>query len=271
MKSLHIGLNAVDPRSYGAAFELTACEADAVDMRALAQSRGSEANTLLTEQATCDAVLQAMKGAAADLVPGDLYFLTYSGHGGQVPDLDGDEDDFLDETWCLFDSQLRDDDINTGLASFAEGVRILILSDSCHSGSVSRGVARRRDANLVSSGPGKSKRLPLASTVREFENHENQYRNRNGLPPSAVGATGALISGCQDDQESKDGDVNGAFTGAFLSVWDGGTFSGDHRKLHEAVALTLRNQHFVQVPNLRTLSKDDGAYNEFLAQSPLTV
>ena len=149
VRSLHIGLNTVDPASYGAPFELIACEADARDMRRIAEARGSTAEVLLTAEATCDAVLEAIASASSELEAGDLFFLTYSGHGGQVQDVDGDEeDDQLDETWCLFDTQLRDDDINTALASFAEGVRILMLSDSCHSGTVSRGIALERDQKL---------------------------------------------------------------------------------------------------------------------------
>ena len=116
---------------------------------ALRRPGGPRPKFLLTEKATCDAVLKAIATASSDLESGDLFFLTYSGHGGQVQDVDGDEkDDQLDETWCLFDSQLRDDDINTALASFAEGVRILMLSDSCHSGTVSRGIALERDQKL---------------------------------------------------------------------------------------------------------------------------
>ena len=118
VKSLHIGLNAVDPASYGAPFELKACEADARDMRRIAKAQGSEAKVLLTADATCAAVLKAIASASTKLESGDMFFLTYSGHGGQVQDVDGDErDDQLDETWCLFDTQLRDDDINTALAS----------------------------------------------------------------------------------------------------------------------------------------------------------
>ena len=36
--------------------------------------------------------------------------MSYSGHGGQTPDLNGDEPDRKDETWCLHDGQLIDDD-----------------------------------------------------------------------------------------------------------------------------------------------------------------
>jgi len=39
--------------------------------------------------------------AAKALAAGDLFFMTYSGHGGQVPDVSGDEPDKKDETWCF--------------------------------------------------------------------------------------------------------------------------------------------------------------------------
>jgi hypothetical protein len=34
---------------------------------------------------------------AAELLPGDIFLLTYSGHGGQLPDLNNDEPDNIDE------------------------------------------------------------------------------------------------------------------------------------------------------------------------------
>lgn len=67
-----------------------------------------------------------------------LYVLCHSGHGGQVMDVTGDEEDQLDETWCLYDGQLIDDELYLELSKFAEGVRILVLSDSCHSGTMTR-------------------------------------------------------------------------------------------------------------------------------------
>ena len=92
-----------------------------------------------------------------------------------MQDVDGDEqDDQLDETWCLFDSLLRDDDINIALASLAEGVRILMLSHSCHSchscrsGTVSRGIAVDRDEELATAST--AKRLALDAAKRESRN-----------------------------------------------------------------------------------------------------
>src|SRR4051794_732714 len=105
--SLHLGLNFVDPDHYdGWNGELFACEADANDMTALAKSRGFKTHTLLREKVTAKAVKDAILNASKKLKSGDIFFLTYSGHGGQVPDTNGDEgrfgdaDDRKDETWC---------------------------------------------------------------------------------------------------------------------------------------------------------------------------
>ena len=85
--SLHIGLNAVDPKEYsGWDGQLTACEFDANDMQALAKAQGfSKVTKRLTKKATRNRVLADIKAAAAKLKPNDIFFLTYSGHGGQVP------------------------------------------------------------------------------------------------------------------------------------------------------------------------------------------
>jgi metacaspase-1 len=46
--------------------------------------------------------------------------------------------DKKDETWCLYDGELIDDELYNELGGFAAGVRVLVLSDGCHSGSVVR-------------------------------------------------------------------------------------------------------------------------------------
>ena len=137
--SLHIGLNAVDPVHYaGWSGPLNACEADASDLGALAAAQGFATSTLLTVEATREAVTSAFAHAAAALEPGDIFLITYSGHGGQLPDRNGDEPDLVDETWCLYDGEIVDDELNALYRAFRAGVRIVVLSDSCHSGSVTK-------------------------------------------------------------------------------------------------------------------------------------
>ena len=43
--------------------------------------------------------------------------MTYSGHGGQIEDVSGEEEDKKDETWCLYDGELIDDEVSLELAA----------------------------------------------------------------------------------------------------------------------------------------------------------
>lgn len=286
--SLHIGLNLVDPKHYGGwSGPLAACEFDANDMAALAKSAGMAASKLLTRAATRKAVLGAIRKAAKALKRGDLFFLSYSGHGGQVADASGDEPDKQDETWCLYDAQLIDDELYFELSKFAAGVRILVLSDSCHSGTVTR-------ARPEPPPPGTRARLmPADVALRVYETHRAFYDRLQAdvaqvagkasiADPDAVLATLAvqggrvqsiarrlkaaviLISGCQDNQVALDGDHNGAFTGQLRRIWNGGKFDGTHAQFHARI---VAGMPATQTPNLFLL----GPAAAFVAQRPFSV
>jgi hypothetical protein len=140
--ALAIGLNKVDPAHYdGWDGALDGCEPDAEVMFAIAQQQGLEAEKLLTADATHDKLLARLGKYAEELKSGDLLVVSYSGHGGTLPDENGDEQeltpgDLLDETWVLYDGQLLDDELAGAWSKFKSGVRILLFSDSCHSGTV---------------------------------------------------------------------------------------------------------------------------------------
>ncbi len=137
--ALAIGLNRVNPAYYdGWSGELTGCEPDASDMEEIEKSQGFNTTRLFTSSATRPAVLNELSSLAERMQKGDLLIVSYSGHGGQVPDQNNDEPDYLDETWCLYDGELIDDEIFSAWMKFREGVRILVLSDSCHSGTVTK-------------------------------------------------------------------------------------------------------------------------------------
>src|SRR5438309_443956 len=174
--ALHIGLNGVSAAAYsGWDGPLAACEFDANDMAAIARSKGMQSTVLLTKKATRGAVLGAMRSAAKSLGSGDLFLLTYSGHGGQVPDVSGDEDDKKDETWCLYDGQLIDDELYFELSGFAAGVRILVLSDSCHSGTVTRAMPPMMSPSTGANGHQRPKMMPPAVAMRTYREHQAFY------------------------------------------------------------------------------------------------
>src|SRR5687767_5304590 len=132
--ALTIGLNSVSPAHYGGwSGDLVACEADAQDMASIAKANGFKVTMLLTKSGTRARVAKEIKSAATSLKSGDIFLLSYSGHGGQLPDLNADETDAQDETWCLYDGEQVDDELYVLLGRFKKGVRILVFSDSCHS------------------------------------------------------------------------------------------------------------------------------------------
>ncbi len=243
--ALTIGLNAVDPEHYdGWSGELNACEADAEDMANIATSQKFKVTTLLTKDATREQVIEKIRNAARTLKSGDIFMVSYSGHGGQLPDLNNDEPDGQDETWCLFDGELVDDEIYALWGEFAQGVRILDFSDSCHSGTVAKeayyqGKVNIRSSNIDSSGI-KYRFMPSNIALRTYRANRDFYNpilKNKELKGSEdkVKASVLLISGCQDQQFSADGDFNGLFTSQLLKVWKDGLFSGNYKRFHKAI------------------------------------
>lgn len=280
--SIHIGLNTVDPRQYdGWDGELLACENDAKDMAGIAKAAGFKSTLLLTKRATRRAVLGALASAAKAVKSGDIVMVSYSGHGAQVPDMDDEEPDHMDETWCLYDGQVIDDELNAAYSRFAKGVRVLVFSDSCHSGSVVKahvGVLRASGALRTLTEPQtgvrseegpRSRAMPPDVAQRVYREHQKFY---DGLQASAkkgsksmVTASVLLISGCQDNQESSDGTFNGLFTGTLLRVWKQGKFEGSYRSFHKAIGTRMPP---IQSPQYFVTGQPDPKFD---AQRPFTV
>ncbi|GAA5088549.1 caspase family protein [Microbacterium yannicii] len=276
--SLHIGLNRVDPAHYdGWDGALNACEFDALDMQAIAESCGFDTNLLLTQDATADAVKAAISRAADELAPGDLFFLSYSGHGGQVPDGNGDDEvDHLDETWVAFDRQLVDDELYALWATFAPGARIVVLSDSCHSGTANRRIGDEAEVpNVVktrqqaAAASPRYRAMPQDVLAATYRAHAELYDDIQKQVPSAgqaqPEATVLLISGCRDDQLSRDGLANGLFTENLKAVWNDGAWEGGYPAFRETIRARMPQD---QQPNYNPV----GAGNpEFEQQKPFSI
>ena len=273
--ALTIGLNFVDPSHYaGWDGQLSACEYDAEDMTDVAKSRGFEVQKLLTKTATSENVENGISKAAKKLESGDIFLLSYSGHGGKLPDKNSDEVDQTDETWCLYDRQLVDDELNNCLGQFTKGVRILVFSDSCHSGTVTRAIAANKNIDQMNSNidnQGKKYRFaPKNVITRTYKHNKTQYNkilaNRN-LKESEdkVKASVILISGCQDNQYSQDGEFNGLFTSNLLDVWKDGTFNGSYKRFHKTIIGQMPPD---QTPNYYLVGTLD---KKFEKQIPFTI
>jgi metacaspase-1 len=277
--SIHIGLNRVDPSGYnGWDGQLSACVNDAQAMQSIAKSLGYSPILLLNEQATSSQVLKFLGKAAQQLVTGDILLLTYSGHGGQIPDVNGDEDDKLDETWVLYDRELIDDELYAMWSQFNAGVRIFMLSDSCHSGTITKVRAYEQlsaAAPVVKKYRGESNKppafrlIPWNIQIETYQQHADMYDTLQWKAVkgnrASIGASVILISGCMDNQLSADGDQNGLFTGTLLKVWKNGAFVGNYAKFRQDIVKLMPG---TQTPNYLKV----GSVNaNFENQKPFTI
>ncbi|HAC64848.1 MAG TPA: peptidase C14 [Cyanothece sp. UBA12306] len=254
--AINIGLNRVDPHAYqGWDGRLNACENDAQAMAAIAQRRGFNSQLLLTENATVAAVRETIRKAALTLNTGDILLLTYSGHGSQVPDLNGDETDNLDETWVLYDRQMIDDELYSLFRQFKPGVRILLISDSCHSGTL----ARVPNFDSAASENSQVRTMPIEFRNRNYYAQQNLYqqirRTTARVEENDVDASIILLAACQDNQLAYEAGKQGQFTQALLDTWNEGQFNQGYVRFHRDISQRMPtyqspNYYKVGSPNL---------------------
>jgi metacaspase-1 len=277
--SIHIGLNAVDPVHYqGWDGKLTACENDARAMQEIAIKQGFQSTLLLTKQATAEAIITAISDAATKLDKGDMLFVTASLHGGQIMDDDHDEEDNIDETWCAYDREVRDDELGILWKGFRAGVRIFVLSDSCHSGTILKVLPDRDGGTMKIRTPINTKEtgveiasaeevavraLPIDVALKTYHRNKPFYdeikKRTAAKSGGSIVAHVKLISGCQDNQTSLDGDINGAFTTALLLTWNDGKFTGDYQKFHARIMKLLPS---TQSPNLYNIGVSSATFDK---------
>jgi len=267
--SLHVGVNSV--RDTFPVFEdLVGCENDAKAMFDIAESRNfSQRKLLLGRDAKYRNVEMEIRAASDVLKAGDIFLFTFAGHGSAEADANHEEPDNQDETILLSDFMLFDDVLERGLwAGFDPGVRILMVSDSCHSGSVSGFLATDasrmvRLAEQVYPGDFKaavttgisvavddSMRVRTISEEAKREHlatystfYEKVFK---ALPPPdaalPIRASVLLLAACRDDEDTRDGLPHGVFTQALLDVWKGGNFSGNYDDFIRDIGTALQGQ-----------------------------
>ncbi len=236
--SLHIGLNIVDPQHYpNWPSVLSGSEHDARDMQKIAKKAGFVTELLLADGATRAKVIRSIRNAATTLSKDDIFLVSFSGHGGSIDDENGDEVDHKDETWCLYDGQLLDDELSNLWAEFKAGVRILVIADSCHSGT---SIKAKKNSEVLQSA-SKIKSMPpnvnLATYLQNKHFYDELKETVNQLNP--IIASVLLLGACQDGQTTSDGSANSAYTKALKEVWDDGDFPDAYDAFQLAIAHKL--------------------------------
>jgi metacaspase-1 len=194
-----------------------------------------------------------MTGAVAEARAGDTVVITYSGHGTYVADQNGDETDAADECLCPADcfagNLITDDELATIFQDRHRGVRLVFVSDSCHSGTVSRFAMMEAPAGPVAKVrflPPEHLNLPVA--LRPF------FRGFDPRGTSPLKSSALLLSGCMDWEYSYDawyGDrANGAMTRNAIDSLNELPGGATYKDWFKALRQRIPSQQYPQSPNL---------------------
>jgi hypothetical protein len=182
---------------------------------------------------TKDGILQTLQGLSKRANAGEYtdIFIHYSGHGASIRDTNHDEADGRDETIIPSDCQrkgvITDDVLHSILATFPKECRIVMVVDSCHSGTIADLPYYRID--------------PSKPVVHDVKMHN-------------VKCKCITISGCLDSQTSADaynmkgrGRFNGALTSCLLDVLPVYQKVTDIQKQVQSL---LKSKSFPQIPQV---------------------
>lgn len=200
---LCVGLDRVDNTVYhGNAAPLQGCVTDATDFHNILQGAGFESRLLRDEEASRARVVDEILEASRKLVEGDLFVMAISGHGsrGNLPN-DPDPHEF----WCLWDGMLPDTDIVDAFGRFEAGVRIVVVTDQCHSGGVFLPPGSPEKAVAIPPPlPGRAlPPLSLKGGARRFHS--------GAVPPMLI-----QLAACRGHQTSLDSEIGGRWITALI-------------------------------------------------------
>lgn len=194
--------------------------------------------TLIDREATHTGIAQAFAGLENILQTGDMVYIHYSGHGSRVPDLNHDERKFqgrqMDSTWVSYGSRTElpagagtyagiskrgiglsagtgvytrldneydiiDDEINIWLSTLSRKTgRIVFVSDSCHSGTVTRATDALRTRGVAA---------------------DKRIHPRGKITPAAGPIAGVRITACRDNEKAREYKAGDKIHGLFTWFW----------------------------------------------------
>lgn len=181
-------------------------------------------------------ILAGLDWLTRGLRPGENIYFHYSGHGGQIPDFNGDEAGGKDS--CIYPicngqiETISDDELRTFLVNRVPvGCKCFVVLDCCHSGSA-------LDLRYLFQAP----------------RYGQLVVSQNDRYPKTRGSV-IFLSGCRDDQTSADTvDVknlpSGALTNALLETWTTYGINIKFKYLLWDIREVLRKGGYAQIPQL---------------------
>ncbi|GAB2766918.1 caspase family protein [Salinimicrobium soli] len=223
------------------------------------QSQGfMEDNILVLKdaEATKQNILSTLNDLKNRISAGDIVVIHYSGHGQQIFDDNSEEIDGLDEAIVPYDAwvkytynykgenHIRDDEIGNILANFRNKLgkdgQLLMLLDSCHSGSSTRGGKARGSRQAFVPDNWEK---PSGETSKGSDMFEQVKINENAAPF-------VLISGASANELNYEYEGKGSLSYSFSKAMNelGSDFT--YRQLYSKIAAVMNTISPRQTPTI---------------------
>lgn len=202
-------------------------------------------DTLFNDAANRAGILKAMNSLLEKSKANDIAFIFYAGHGSQVPNSLTKEEDKKDEsivpsdTWKPGVEDIRDKELAKIYNAFLDkGIKLTVIMDCCHSGSLSRGP----------NDPGLFRFIDDA-------NYDAKDPSRPTPPEIRPEGNFLIISAAQDNelaQEQRDENniSHGAFTIALMQALDQQSVNASVSNLFTSIRAILKSNGKKQEPVL---------------------
>ena len=205
----------------------------------------SMVDTLYDKDANRAAIQKKLNALLDKSKPGDIAFLYYAGHGSQVPNSLTEETDKKDEsivpsdTWKEGVEDIRDKELAAIYNRFIDkGVKLTVIMDCCHSGSLSRGP----------NTPGKFRFIADA-------NYDAKDASRPLAPEERKEGNFLIMSAAQDnefaqEQIDENNIPHGAFTIALTQALEQQSVNASSFNLFSSIRAILKSNGKKQEPVL---------------------
>jgi hypothetical protein len=208
---------------------LQGCVADAELWAKTLVDAGFEPPTMLLDStATRQGIIDTLTRTFQTSVPGDVVVFQFSGHGTEVPDMNGDELSTNDQALCPYDFAdghlLIDDDIAELFKTIPAGIDVTCFLDNCFSGTATRFAIGRTN---TASGGASLPRFVVADAAL-LAKHE-AFRRTIGIAPQRAVARGpasmreVVFSACRSDEVAFEQNGQGDFTRNAVALLKRGT------------------------------------------------
>ena len=211
----------------------------------------SDVKILLDQEATKANILAGLDELISGGEPGDTLVFTNSSHGTYLTDESGDEKDKYDEALCPYDCDTNlivDDELRERLDELKPGVSFTLISDSCHSGTVTKALLvdtpdRRRVRFL---NPKLLKKTVLDNPFKAKPKSQKTSRRRK--------VQDLLLSGCKSTEYSYDALIDGEYHGAMtyfaLKTIEEADYEITFAELKKKLNAYLKKEGYEQHPQL---------------------